>query len=79
MQGVQELQWLAENGRPWAAQRAQMALQMAEAFHNGGLDQDEYRELMLDLVRMDRLDSEADDIETKTMLVTAVYAVAQIV
>jgi hypothetical protein len=33
---------------------------------------------MRDLVRMDRLDSEADDIELKTALVTAVYAVAQL-
>jgi hypothetical protein len=33
---------------------------------------------MRDLVRMDRLDAEADDLELKTALVTAVYAVAQI-
>jgi hypothetical protein len=33
---------------------------------------------MADLVRMDKLDEEADDLETKTMLVTAIYAVAQL-
>jgi hypothetical protein len=35
--------------------------------------------MMQDLVRMDQLDAEADDIELKTMLVSAVYAVAQVV
>jgi len=34
---------------------------------------------MQDLVRMDALDAEAQDIELKTALVTAVYAVAKVV
>jgi hypothetical protein len=55
-----------------------MALQITEAFQSGGISQDEYKELMKDLVRTDRLDSECSDLETKTMLVTAVYAVAQV-
>jgi hypothetical protein len=33
---------------------------------------------MLDLVRTDKLESEADDIHLKTMLVSAIYAVAQV-
>lgn len=70
---------LAECGRPWAEERARMAIAISEQFQGGGLSEDEYKELMADLVRTDRLDSEADDLETKTMLVTAVYAVAQIV
>jgi hypothetical protein len=52
---------------------------ITEQFQGGGLDAGEYQELMRDLVRMDRLDAEADDLELKTALVTAVYAVAQIV
>ena len=75
---IETLQQLAGCGRPWAAQRAQMALAIAEQFQGGGLDASEYQELMKDLVRMDRLDLEADDLETKTLLVTAVYAVAQV-
>jgi hypothetical protein len=75
---IEQLQALAQCGRPWAAQRAEMALQMCAAVQNGQLSESEFKELMADLVRMDRLDSEADDLETKTMLVTAVYAVAQL-
>jgi len=75
---IEQLQSLTQCGRPWAAQRAEMALQMCAALQNGELSESEFKELMADLVRMDRLDSEADDIETKTMLVTAVYAVAQL-
>jgi len=76
---VEQLQALTQCGRPWAAQRAEMALQMCAAVQNGELSESEFKELMADLVRMDRLDSEADDLETKTMLVSAIYAVAQIV
>ena len=35
--------------------------------------------MLKDLVRMDQLDAEASDIELKTMLVTAVYAMAKVV
>lgn len=73
-----QLRALAGCGRPWAAERAQYALMITEQYQGGGLDASEYRELMLDLVRMDKLDAEADDLETKTMLVTAVYAIAQV-
>ncbi len=75
---IEHLQWLAQNGRPWAAQRAAFALEITEQFQQGGISESEYKELMSDLVRMDKLDEEADDIETKTMLVTAVYAVAKL-
>ena len=75
---IEQLQALTQCGRPWAAQRAEIALQMCSAVQNGELSESEFKELMADLVRMDRLDEEADDIEIKTMLVTAVYAVAQL-
>ena len=64
--------------KPWASQRAAMAIQMNDQFLQGNLSESEYQELMLDLVRMDRLDSEADDVEMKTLLVTAVYGLAQL-
>jgi hypothetical protein len=75
----QVLLHLAESGPGWASQRAQMALQIMEQFQGGGLDSSEYMELMQDLVRADRLDQEADDLETKTLLVTAVYGAAQLI
>lgn len=78
-QDQQILVEMAQDSRPWVAERAQMALMLAEQFAGGGLDESEYQELMMDLVRSDRLDAEADDLETKTMLVTAVYGVAQVI
>jgi polyhydroxyalkanoate synthesis regulator phasin len=72
------LRQLADSGPGWAAERAQTALLISQAFSKGQIEEDEYKELMLDLVRADKLDEEADDLETKTMLVTAIYAVAQV-
>ena len=75
---IEVLQQLAACDRPWAALRAQQALMMTQAVNSGEISADEYLELMRDLVRMDRLDAEADDLETKTALVQAVYIVAQL-
>lgn len=64
---------------PWAASRAAMVIAITEQFQGGGLDRSEYEEMLQDLVRMDALDQEAQDIELKTALITAVYAVAKVV
>lgn len=75
---LEELKKLAECGHPWAEKRAKMALQIAEQYQGGGLDKEEYEQLMRDLIRTDKLESEADDLATKTLLVEAIYAVAQL-
>jgi len=75
---TEQLQWLCTCGRPWAEQRAQMALAISEQFQGGGLDESEYQELMRDLVRSDRLNSEADDQEVKNMLVACVMMAAKL-
>ena len=75
---LDDLRQIAGCGRSWAAERANFAIMITEQYQGGGLDTSEYQELMRDLVRMDRLDAEADDIELKTALVTAVYALAQL-
>ena len=73
------LEQMAQDDRGWVSERAKMAIILHDQFESGGLDDSEYQELMMDLVRSDRLDEEADDLDTKTMLVTAVYGVAQII
>ena len=78
-QEQEQLQMLAQHGPKWASERAQMALAIMEQYQGGGLDASEYMELMQDLVRSDRLDAEADSLETKAMLVTAVYGAAQLI
>lgn len=75
---MDELRALVGCGRPWAAERAQYALQLAEALQNNQISTDEYKALLEDLVRTDVLDAEADDIEIKNMLVYGVYGLIQL-
>jgi hypothetical protein len=74
----QQLQALAACGRPWAEQRAQMALLMLSQLDSGQLSLDEYQELVQDLIRTDALDQEADSIETRALLVSALTIVAKL-
>lgn len=76
---MSDLYQLAQSDKPWVAQRAQLALQLQEQYAQGSISTDEYKELLEDLVRTDVLDSEADDMHTKTMLVYAIYGLAQVV
>jgi len=76
---IEQLKQLAAHGAPWAATRAQMAMEIVQLREQGELGQSEAQELLLDLVRTDRLDAEATDLETKTMLVQAVYMATKLV
>ncbi len=75
---MKALRELAHCDRPWAAERAQIALDLAAQYENDELSADEFKELLEDLVRTDKLDDEADNIEVKTMLVTGIYALIQL-
>jgi hypothetical protein len=74
-----ELEQLCNSKDPAISSRARMALDITSALKQGDVSQDEYNELIEDLVRSDRLDKECSDLETKTMLVTAIYAVSKLV
>lgn len=76
---MQELRALIGCGRPWAEERVQVALQLSEAYSTGQISPDEYKELLQDLIRTDALDSEADDMAVKAMLVTGIYGLLQVV
>ena len=76
---MQELLLCANSGKGWAAERAAVALQIAEALQQGQINPSEAKELLEDLVRTDKLDAEADDIHLKTMLVTGIYAIIQVI
>lgn len=76
---MSNLYQLAQSDKPWVALRAQMALSIADQHARGDIDNSEYKELLEDLVRTDVLDSEADDLHTKTMLVQAVYVLSMAV
>lgn len=75
---TEHLQWLAAQNDPAIAQRAQQVLELTAAVNSGEITADEYQELCRDLARQDQLDRECSNIELKTLLVTAIFAVAQL-
>ena len=76
---MEQLQWLTQCGRPWAESRARIALEITEQHELGQISAEEYAELMMDIIRSDQLDAEADDLDTKSFLVMAVMGAAKIV
>jgi len=76
---MSDLYQLAQSDKPWVAQRAQMALALQDQLSKGEINPSEYAELMEDLIRTDALDSEADDMHTKTMLVQAIWVASKVV
>ena len=75
---IEQLQQLAQCGRPWAAQRAQFALEITEALHRRDISESEYQALMADLINSDKLNAEADDQETKNLLVSCIMIGAKL-
>jgi len=75
----QVLEELSQSERPWARRRAEMALKISGQFDGGGLDEWEYRDMMLRLIDDKELDREADDLDTKALLISAVHQVSGIV
>ena len=74
----EQLQSIVSSGRPWAAERAEMALAIMEQYEGGGLSLEEYQELMRDLVRSDVLNAQADDQDLKNLLVSCVMIGAKL-
>ena len=75
---IEQLQQLAQCGRPWAEQRAQFALEITEALHRRDISESEYQALMADLINSDKLNSEADDQEIKNLLVSCIMIGAKL-
>ena len=75
---MQQLHEIAATGPGWARERAEMALAIMQKYEGGGLDLDEYQELMQDLVRSDLLNAQADDQELRNLLVSCVMIGAKL-
>lgn len=76
---MEQLRGLVGCGHAWAEQRALMALELSDQYATNQISRDEYLELLQDLVRTDVLDQEANDMQVKAALVTAVYGLMQVV
>ena len=75
---LEQLQFLLTCGRPWAEQRAQMALEITEALQRKEISQSEYQALMADLIQSDKLNAEADDMDVKNLLVSCIMIGAKL-
>ena len=53
------------SGQPWAAERAQYALQVAEALQTNQISQDEARAILNDLIATEKLEAEGADSKGK--------------
>lgn len=67
------------SGQPWAADRAQMALQVAEALQNGQIHPDEARAILEDLVNTEKLEAEGADLQLRAALVFGVTQVLSMI
>jgi hypothetical protein len=74
----EQLQWLASCGRPWAEERAQIAIEMTLQLNTGAITESEYQELMRDLVNSDKLNECADDQDVKNLLVSCIMIGAKL-
>ena len=75
---IDQLQFLSSCGRPWAEQRAQMALEITGALQREEISQSEYQALMADLIQSDKLNAEADDMDVKNLLVSCIMIGAKL-
>jgi hypothetical protein len=74
----EQLQWLASCGRPWAEERAEIAIQMTLQLNTGAITESEYQELMRDLINSDKLNECADDQDVKNLLVSCIMIGAKL-
>ena len=63
---------LMNSGHPWAAERAQYALQVHEAVGAGQLSASEAKEILQDLISTDKLEEAAADQQATAALVFGV-------
>jgi hypothetical protein len=75
---IETLRTLTEHQDPAINARARYVLELTQAVNTNQITAEEYQDLCRDVARMDALDRECADLELKTALVMAVYAVAQL-
>ena len=64
------------SGQPWAADRAQYALEVQQAVGTGQLSPSEAKEVLADLIDVQKLDEAATDIQLRGYLV---FGVSQLI
>jgi polyhydroxyalkanoate synthesis regulator phasin len=63
----------------WAAKRAQIAIKLTEDLNSGELSSDEYKELINDLKNTDQLNLQAEELEIKVKLESAINTLLKLI
>ena len=63
----------------WAAKRAQCAIKFTEEYNSGQLTADEYTELLNDLKKTDKLNLQAEELEIKVKLESAINLLLKLI
>jgi hypothetical protein len=65
-------------GHGWAEERAKLALQLTAQRSSGAISSDECAELLEDLISTDRLQDEADNMQIKAALISAINIASKV-
>jgi hypothetical protein len=75
---TEQLKQLTTCGKAWAERRAQLAIRIQTQREAGAISESEAAELLNDLIRTDKLDREADDVQTKALIIKAISALSKL-
>ena len=63
----------------WAAKWAQLAIRITEEYNSGQMSVDEYKELLNDLKNTDKLNLQAEELEIKIKLESAINTILKFI
>jgi hypothetical protein len=75
---MQELAELTKEGG-WAAEKAELIIQIKEQFDSGSITVEECKELLADIARCDDIEENADNMTKKAMLVYAISGISAVI
>jgi hypothetical protein len=76
---LDDIKALVECDDKEVAAKADEVLMLQSAFEEGQISKDEYVELLEDIKRTAEVEAEGSDIQFKSMLVTGIYGILQVV
>lgn len=79
MSAIDQLEEIITSEKKWARERAEVAKAIHQQYEKGNLSESEYKELLEDIIRTDRLDQDADDIELRNNLVSGVNGLLKMI
>ena len=63
----------------WAAKRAQLVIKITKEYNSGQMSVDEYKELLNDLKNTDKLNLQAEELEIKIKLESAINTILKFI